>query len=70
MGNDNLIQEYYVEPANVPVVDFQSLISTDRPQRQLAVKQLDSALQEYGFVYITNHSIAQEKVDEAFKWVI
>jgi non-haem dioxygenase in morphine synthesis N-terminal len=69
MSKDTIIKDYYVEPANVPVVDFQLLNSSDDAKRHAAVELLDEAFREFGFVQIYNHTIGPEKVDLAFEWV-
>lgn len=58
-----------VEPANIPVVDFNLLSSGTPQERNAALKQLDDAFQTFGFIYLSNHSIPQEMVAEAFAWV-
>ena len=58
-----------VEPANIPVIDFRALSSEDIRERKDALNQLDKAFQTYGFIYLSNHSIGQKMVDEAFSWV-
>ncbi|KAI9371607.1 hypothetical protein BJX61DRAFT_534632 [Aspergillus egyptiacus] len=58
----------YVEPANIPVVDFRALTSENSQERKAALNQLDQAFQTYGFIYLSNHSIGQKLVDEAFSW--
>lgn len=59
-----------VEPADIPVIDFQTL-STGTPQkRKTALKQLDDAFQSVGLIHLSNHSIGQDLVDEAFAWVL
>ncbi|GAQ41672.1 hypothetical protein AtubIFM55763_011653 [Aspergillus tubingensis] len=58
----------YVEPANIPVVDFRALTSENPRERKDALNQLDEAFQTYGFIYLSNHSIGQKLVDEAFSW--
>ena len=60
--------KYYKQPANVPNVDFQALKGQGEA-RTLALKQLDRAFKTYGFVYISNHPISEQLVDEAFNWV-
>ncbi|KND91125.1 putative 2-oxoglutarate/Fe(II)-dependent dioxygenase [Tolypocladium ophioglossoides CBS 100239] len=68
MNKDTILAEYYVEPARVPVVDFQLLNSSDDAEQHAAVDQLDAAFRECGFVYICNHAIEPERVDQAFGW--
>ncbi len=59
-----------VESANIPVVDFKLLSAGTPKERKNALKQLDEAFQTYGFIYLSNHSIGQEMVDEAMSWVV
>lgn len=58
-----------VEAANVPVIDFKALSDSTPQSRKDALEKLDDAFQTYGFIYLANHSIGQETVDEAFSWV-
>jgi isopenicillin N synthase-like dioxygenase len=58
-----------VEPANIPTVDFNLLSQGTLESRKVALKQLDDAFQTYGFIYLSNHSIGQDMVDEALSWV-
>ncbi|GBF59789.1 sexual differentiation process protein [Trichophyton mentagrophytes] len=58
----------YVEPANIPIIDFRALTSENPGERKGALNQLDEAFQTYGFIYLSNHSIGQKLVDEAFSW--
>jgi isopenicillin N synthase-like dioxygenase len=62
-------KNYYTEPAKVPVVDYELLTSSDAVVRRAGVHQLDNALQTVGAVYIVNHGISQQVVDDAFGWV-
>ncbi|KAI3545141.1 hypothetical protein CABS01_11803 [Colletotrichum abscissum] len=68
MAEIPVIDSEYVEPARVPVVDYQSLASPDNAKRRVAVQQLDAAFREYGFVYLSNHGIPKERVEQAFEW--
>jgi len=50
----------------VPVIDF----SPFREEKSLEkAKELFAAFRDSGFVYLQNHGIPQEVVDEAFVWV-
>jgi isopenicillin N synthase-like dioxygenase len=50
----------------VPVIDF----SLFRSEKQLQVaKELFAAFKDSGFVYLRNHAVPQDIVDEAFRWV-
>lgn len=68
MGSIEAPRKFYTEPADVPVVDYRALKGTGETH-QNALAQLDRAFRTYGFAYISNHSIPQQKVDEAFAWV-
>ncbi|KAH8597684.1 hypothetical protein B0O99DRAFT_567851 [Bisporella sp. PMI_857] len=57
----------YEEPADIPVIDF-SLLHGTPEQRQAALKLLDESFQSHGFVYLSNHTIDQKIVDQAFEW--
>jgi isopenicillin N synthase-like dioxygenase len=69
MSRTTIIEEYYVKPANVPVIDLQLLNSPDDAKRHAAAGLLDAALREGGFAYVCNHSISPERVNQAFEWV-
>jgi non-haem dioxygenase in morphine synthesis N-terminal len=58
-----------VEPANIPVVDFSLLVGAQQ-ERVKALQQLDDALATYGFIYLSNHGIPQDMIDDAFSWVM
>ncbi|OJJ05764.1 hypothetical protein ASPVEDRAFT_199198 [Aspergillus versicolor CBS 583.65] len=57
-----------VEPAHIPVIDFQALSAGTPPERKAALKQLDDAFQSVGLVHLANHSIGQDLIEEAFSW--
>ncbi|KAL8654638.1 MAG: hypothetical protein Q9226_003355 [Calogaya cf. arnoldii] len=56
-----------IEPANIPVIDF-SLLSSSEQDHVAALRQIDDAFQTFGFIYLNNHTIPQEMVEEAFSW--
>lgn len=50
----------------VPVIDF----SLFRKEKSLEkAKKLFAAFRDSGFVYLQNHGVPQDIVDEAFAWV-
>lgn len=49
--------------SEIPLVDVSGLRSSDPGERMAAVKQLDRAARDVGFVYIAGHGIAKETVD-------
>lgn len=55
-------------PIELPIIDFAHL-QGDENTRRSAMAELDQGFQTYGFVYLANHTIPQEMVDEAFFWV-
>lgn len=59
-----------VEPAEIPVIDFQALSAGTPPERKAALKQLDDAFQSVGLIHLANHSIGQDLIEEAFSWVL
>lgn len=54
-------------PIELPIIDFAHL-QGDENTRRSAMAELDQGFQTYGFVYLANHTIPQEMVDEAFFW--
>ena len=57
-----------VEPADIPVIDC-SLFTQEPQKRAKALQQLDNAFATYGVVYLSNHCISQDMINEAFHWV-
>ena len=53
----------------VPVVDFGQFLNGSVEQKKSTAAAIDSAFQNVGFVYLQNHGVPQERVDECFKWV-
>ena len=58
----------YEEPADIPVVDYRQLHGGPE-EREMALGQIDESFQSFGFLYLSQDSIPQEMVDEAFAWV-
>ncbi|KAH6989134.1 hypothetical protein BKA56DRAFT_476904 [Ilyonectria sp. MPI-CAGE-AT-0026] len=61
------VAESVDKPIELPIIDFADL-QGDENTRRSAAAELDQGFQTYGFVYLANHSIPQEMVDEAFYW--
>jgi isopenicillin N synthase-like dioxygenase len=57
-----------LEPADIPVVDMALLQGTSEEERG-ALKLLDSAFQQCGFAYVSNHGISRELLNEARAYV-
>lgn len=59
-----------MSPTNaIPIIDFSSFLNGSEQQRQEVAKQIDDAFQSGGFVYLLNHGVRDELVDECFEWV-
>lgn len=56
------------KPIELPIIDFAALQGGENKCSRAAA-ELDQGFQTYGFVYLANHGIPQEMVDEAFYWV-
>ncbi len=57
------------EPANIPVMDFEAIHASTGTERKNYLSQLDEAFSHHGAIYVINHSIGTDVVDEAFAWV-
>lgn len=53
----------------IPVVDFSAFISGGPGQSEKIGKEVFVAFRDVGFVYLKDHGLSQEIVDEAFSWV-
>jgi isopenicillin N synthase-like dioxygenase len=53
----------------VPIVDFGRFLNGSPEQKKEAAIAIDSAFRNVGFVYLHNHGVRQESVDECFNWV-
>ncbi|KAL8671656.1 MAG: hypothetical protein Q9168_003836 [Polycauliona sp. 1 TL-2023] len=58
-----------VEPADVPVVDFKALHASTGDERKKYLRTLDEAWSHHGVVWVINHSIGAELVEEAIGWL-
>ncbi|BCS19885.1 uncharacterized protein APUU_20317A [Aspergillus puulaauensis] len=56
------------EAADMATLDCSKLKGSPS-ERSAALKQLDEALQSYGFIYLANHGVSQTLFDEAFAWI-
>jgi isopenicillin N synthase-like dioxygenase len=50
----------------VPVIDFSLFLKVKSLEK---AKELFAAFRDSGFVYLQNHGVPQDIVDEAFTWV-
>ena len=55
-------------PVELPIIDFAAL---DRsPEERAAVlNQIDRNFQTHGMVYLKNHTVPEDLINEAFDWV-
>ena len=55
--------------ASIPLVDFGQYLHGSDEEKIAAAAAIDSAFQNVGFVYLTNHGVPQDAVDKCFEWV-
>lgn len=53
----------------IPVVDFAAFRSGTPNETKEIANSLYEAFRDVGFVYLKNHGVPQDVVDEAFTWV-
>jgi isopenicillin N synthase-like dioxygenase len=54
---------------SLPVIDFAKWTSGSTPEQRLTVaKELSDACHNVGFVFIINHGVSSELLEEAFGW--
>lgn len=56
-------------PSSIPVIDLEPLRCGDPDRLKMASGELLQAMTSIGFVYLKNHGIPQQQIDEAFQWV-
>ena len=54
---------------DIPLVDFKPFLHGSIPDREQVAATVDAGLNSTGFIYLINHGINQNRVDECFKWV-
>lgn len=57
------------ESADIAVVSFDRFINGDDAEKRAVAKQLYDAFSTVGWVYLKDHGIPQERVDEIFSLV-
>jgi isopenicillin N synthase-like dioxygenase len=57
------------EAADIAIVSFDKFINGGDAERRVVAKQLYNAFSTVGWVYLKDHGITQERVDEIFKLV-
>jgi isopenicillin N synthase-like dioxygenase len=50
----------------IPVIDFAGLTSGDLPARKTTGMSMREAFEDFGFIYLKNHSVPQSLIDEMF----
>ena len=54
----------------IPVIDFTSLTAGDVALRKATAVSMREAFEDFGFIYLKNHSVPETVVDELFAWSI
>jgi isopenicillin N synthase-like dioxygenase len=54
--------------SSLPIIDFGKWSKGTAEERQQVAEQLATACRQVGFVYIINHGVQDEILDEAFGW--
>ena len=55
-------------PARLPIINFAKWSSGTPEQRLAVAKELADACHNVGFVFIINHGVSSELLEEAFGW--
>ncbi|KAF1929102.1 uncharacterized protein M421DRAFT_420326 [Didymella exigua CBS 183.55] len=56
--------------ADIQIIDFSTHSSPDSQQDKIATAtETDNAFQSKGFLYLQNHDVRKQRVDEWFAWV-
>lgn len=53
----------------IPLIDFDQFLNGSIADRHEVASAIDTAFRSLGFIYMSNHGIDKEKVDECFEWV-
>jgi isopenicillin N synthase-like dioxygenase len=54
--------------ADIPLIDFGLFLKGDEKEKQKAAEDIDDAFRNLGFVYLKNHGVPKEMVEECFAW--
>ena len=57
------------DDSRIPIIDFDLFLNGTDEQKGTTSAQINDAFHNVGFVYLTNHGVPREKVDECFQWV-
>ena len=55
--------------STIPIVDFGAFLNGSDEAKEQVARQLDDAFRDVGFVYLRNHGVRREVVEECFEWV-
>lgn len=54
----------------IPIVDFGKFLTGNAEQQKQIASEIDDAFRNVGFVYLKNHGVDKQRVEECFEWVI
>ncbi|KAI9703973.1 MAG: hypothetical protein M1820_005755 [Bogoriella megaspora] len=54
--------------SEIPVIDFRPFLDGSDAERETTAGRIKQAFRSVGFVYLTNHGVPHEKVDQCFEW--
>jgi isopenicillin N synthase-like dioxygenase len=54
---------------DIPVVDFAKAANGTREEKEQVATSIDNAFRNVGFVYLKNHGVPLNMVNECFDWV-
>jgi isopenicillin N synthase-like dioxygenase len=52
----------------IPIVDLGKFLNGTEAEKKEIAHQIDEAFRNIGFVYLKNHSVPANTVDECFQW--
>jgi len=55
--------------AEIPIIDFGAFLDGGKKEQERVAREIDEAFQNQGFVYLRNHGVKRELVEECFQWV-
>ena len=58
-----------ISEESIPIIDFASFLNGTEDQKISTAKQIKDAFHDVGFVYLTNHGVPKDKLEEGFSWV-
>ena len=54
--------------AEIPIVDFGLFLKGGKGEKEQVAGRIDDAFRNVGFVYLRNHGVAKDLVEECFAW--